>query len=455
MPFRLATLAISAIALLTLACRSAVPEARNLDALFTDLHARGLFDGAVVVSDERGTVFERGYGLANVERRSPFTPDTPADGGSLAKTFTTALLLSLDVEGLLDLDDPARKYLPELPYPDITLRHLLAHSSGIPIADYDWFDTRMPRDAIRTTEALLDVIARERPQLASRPGTAFAYSSLGYDLAALAAARATGKPYAELLRERFFVPLGTTSAFVRPARLDAFPAPRTLGYRRANGKLVVHDVFDYEAFAGGSNIYISARDLDRWNRAFLDGAALARAPHDAAHAYATIDGKNSALTLGSWYRTADGRASWYSGHLQGFHDEVFRDSATGRSIVYVSNNTIEPWLQKAIVRAVTAILDGGDPAPLVAPVASDITRDQRAALAGRWLLDNGEAIEIENDGGRLFLLREGVRYAIVPVGPRWFYVPGVDSIIGFTLSPDGSPTGIHVSTNVDASSGRR
>ena len=420
---------------LSLGCRSAAP----LDALFSDLHARGLFDGAVVVSDRNGVVFAKGYGFANVEHRVPFTPATPADGASLAKTFTAALLLSLERDGLLKLDDPAQKFLPELPYREITLRHLLSHSSGIPVLDYDYFDAYLPPDRIRTTEALLRALAERKPPLAAPPGTAFEYSSFGYDLAALAAARAGGKSYFELLNERFFRPLGITSAFVRPGRLRDFPGVRTLGYRRG----ALDDVFDFEAFHGGSNIYISAEDLDRWNRSFL------RAPPAAALQYATVANAQSGLTLGSWYRTADGTKFWYSGHLQGFHNEVFRDTTRGWSVVYMSNNTIEPWLQKGVVRAVTAVLEGKTPR-LAPPAVDDIRKEERPALAGSWTMPRGEPFAIESAGGTIYALHNGIRYRIVQIAPNAFYIPGLDPILGFVKTGK-----IYVSTNVDEQWGVR
>jgi CubicO group peptidase (beta-lactamase class C family) len=198
--------------------------ASRLATLLADLHERGLFNGALVVGDDQNIAFARGVGYADAERGIPFTPDTPADGASLAKTFTAALVIMLEHDGLLDLDAPAQRLLPELPYAEITLRHLLSHSSGIPVLGYDYFDPWIPPNQVRTTEALLAVIAAQRPVLAFPPGTGFEYSSFGYDLAALAAARAGGKPYAELLAERIFRPLGITSAFVRPARLGDFRA---------------------------------------------------------------------------------------------------------------------------------------------------------------------------------------------------------------------------------------
>jgi len=417
-------IAYAAVTLLSIGCRTAAPA--RFDTLLSDLHARGLFDGAVVVSDDRGVVFAKGYGSANIERNVPFTPDTPGDGASLAKTFTAALLLSMERDGLLRLDDCAQKYLPELPYPGITLRHLLSHSSGIPVLDYDYFDPFLGKDEIRTTEVLLRVLAIQKPRLVSPPGTEFEYSSFGYDLAALAAVRVGGKSYYDLLNERFFRPLGMTSAFVRPGRFSEFPGVRTLGYK--NRKL--NDVFDLEAFHGGSNIYISARDLDRWNRWFL------RSPLALSLQYARVGGAPSALTLGSWYRTDDGNAFWYSGHLQGFHSEVFRDISRRWSIVYISSNTIEPWLQKGLTRALVDVLSGRSP-HLVPPAVDEIRKEDRPSLAGQW-----SAITIENFRGHLAVNRYGVRYRIVQIAPDAFYVPGLDYILGFKRDE------IYLSTNV-------
>lgn len=429
---------ITATMLFTAACRSTAHKAgvaNCLDALFTTWHDEGRFDGAVVVGHDHDVVWAKGFGYANVERQTLFTPDTPSDGASLAKTFTSALIHMAQRDGVLSLDDTAQKFLPELPYPDITLRHLLSHSSGLAM-DYDYFDPFIPATQVRTTDSLLAVIAAQKPALAFKPGSAFEYSSFGYDLAALAVARATGTSYAALLDERIFRPLKIEGAFVRPGRFTDFPGVRTMGYRRIDGKLQVNDVFDMEGFHGGSNIYISARDLHRWNASFFDRTDL-----DATLELARIAGNPSGLTLGSWYRSADGSAFWYSGHLQGFHSEVFRDVRTKWSIVYISSNTIEPWMQKAVVRAVNAIIDGRDP-------QRDTTAAEKGSLAGRWIMSDGEVVLIENRGKRPYMIRDGVGYPIFPVGDA-FYAPGLDFIIRLTHGQ------IAVSSNLEERSGRR
>ena len=392
-------------------------RAARLDALVADLHQRGLFDGAVVVGAGKQIVWEKGVGYANVEAGAPFTPATAADGGSLAKTMTAALLLELESEGTLALDDPARKYLRELPYPDLSLRHLISHTNGLP--DYGYFDAYLAPDVVRTTEGLLEVIAREKPPLAFPPGSAFEYSSLGFDLALLAAARAAGQPYAALLSQRFLVPLGMESAFLRPGRFDEFPGTRTRGYKRRLSALEPNEVFDFEAFHGGSNIYLSARDLHRWGTRAVGPRALERA---------SIDGRPSGLTLGSWYRSADGDSYWYSGHLNGFHGELFRDTESGVSIAYFSNNSISAWLQKGLVRAIRSIAAGNAPEILAAPAVSAISKDALPTLAGGW----GE-FSITRSGTSLTISADDVAYRMVQIDPRFFYVPGLDFIVGFTV----------------------
>jgi CubicO group peptidase (beta-lactamase class C family) len=429
--------------------------ASRLATLLADLHERGLFNGALVVGDDQNIAFARGVGYADAERGIPFTPDTPADGASLAKTFTAALVIMLEHDGLLDLDAPAQRLLPELPYAEITLRHLLSHSSGIPVLGYDYFDPWIPPNQVRTTEALLAVIAAQRPVLAFPPGTGFEYSSFGYDLAALAAARAGGKPYAELLAERIFRPLGITSAFVRPARLGDFPGVRTLGYLRVGGELVLNDVFDMEGFHGGSNIYISAADLFRWSASFFQRSLLVDAELEELLEIARIGEAPSGLTLGSWYYAPAGKAHWYSGHLQGFHSEVYRDEESRLSIVYMSNNTIEPWLQKALVRAVTAIMTGRNPPVLIPPGTDEVSKDERGGLAGRWVMSAGDAFSIETRRDGTFIERAGVRYRMVQVGPQAFYVPGLDPMIGFMRGEERTFSRIHVSSNIDEQWGTR
>jgi len=190
--------------------------AASVDSLMSELYDQGYFNGAVVVGRGDQVLYERGFGLANVEEGLPFTPDTPSHGASMAKTLTAAAILILEEDGRIDLDDPVTTQLPEFPYPEVTIRHLISHDSGLhPEAVY--FNTFAPQADKRTNDRLLEILAEHKPPLAFPPGSAFEYSSTGYIMAALLIERATGQSYAAFLRERIFDPLQMNSSFVRPA----------------------------------------------------------------------------------------------------------------------------------------------------------------------------------------------------------------------------------------------
>jgi hypothetical protein len=224
---------------------------------------------------------------------------------------------------------------------------------------------------------------------------------------------------------------------------------RTRAYRREHGRLTPNDVFDNEAFAGGSNIYISARDLDRWNRSFFG-----RATTELGFEQATVDGRGTGLTLLSWYRA--GSAFWYLGHLQGFHALVFRDLATSDSIVFMTNNTLEPWLHHVILRSVRAMLDGREPESLEPPqltARADLTSSE---LAGTWRLDDHTTLTIESEGPGVFVRYDtGVTYQAFPEGATRYYVPGLDLAFGFARDGRGQVSRIYASTQLAARWGVR
>ena len=131
---------------------------RRLDTL----HARGLFAGAVVLGRGEEELYARGFGPANRAAGVPFTPDTPADGASIAKTLTAAAVFMLVDEGRVRLDDPVTTYVPEYPHPDTRVRDLLSHSSGLPEIEYDFLEGLVPKDSVKTTLRLRGLRAAPR-----------------------------------------------------------------------------------------------------------------------------------------------------------------------------------------------------------------------------------------------------------------------------------------------------
>jgi CubicO group peptidase (beta-lactamase class C family) len=168
-----------------------------------------------------------GYGWANRELQLPFTPDTPMDGASIAKTFTAAGLLLLSDEKRLDLNDPVAAHLSAFPYPNHRVIDLLTHAAGLP--DYEWFDTLVVAGEPRTNDTHLGAMAQRRPALPFAPGAAFAYDNVAYDMAAMVIERVAGTSYAEFISTRFARPLRLVTSCAPPASPTGARVPGAIG----------------------------------------------------------------------------------------------------------------------------------------------------------------------------------------------------------------------------------
>src|SRR5688572_28792988 len=169
---------------------------------------------AVGVSLNGQTVFEKAFGLAEMEHNIPNTPQTIFESGSVAKQFTAAAIVLLQMDGKLKIDDPVKKYIPE--FPDygkpITIRHILNHTAGL----RDWGSvmalTGAGRgDRVVTQDIAFDVIVHQKG-LDFEPGTEYSYSNSGYQLAAIIVERVSGQKFGDFVRDRIFKPLGMNNS---------------------------------------------------------------------------------------------------------------------------------------------------------------------------------------------------------------------------------------------------
>ena len=406
--------------------------AQRADALMRDLVQRDLFQGAVVMGRSGQIEYAAGFGLADIQQQLPFTPDTPTDGASMAKTFTAAALLMLVNEGRIDIETPVRDILPQYPHAKTRVRHLLAHSAGL--FDYDWLDARVTPGESRSNSNHLALVARDAAVPNFTPGTAFSYDNVAYDVAAMVLERSTGSSYAEIIAERFSRPLGL-AAFVRPARFTDWQGPRTRGYRRTAEGWKDHDAHDLEGFHGGANIYLSARDLYRWAAGMpgVVGAATGR----AALAPARLDdGRSTGIALGSWYVSTDGKRRYYTGSHNGFFCFGYADDARRIAIAWVSNDAPPSWLQPSLSRALIAVAEGRAPEPLVAPPAADPALDP----SGTYRVSEVGDVAVRREGAQLRLGLRGVEYQGFPVARGVYYVPGLDAHLRFASTPQGQVT---------------
>ena len=239
---------------------------RYLDAL----ESRG-FSGSVLVDLNGAIAISHGYGYANKEHHLSNTPGTVFDIGSITKQFTSAAILTLDMQGKLRVEDSIGVYFPGVPKDKagITLHQLLRHASGLP--------SNIGRDYERITrDAFVDSVFRTPLRFA--PGTRFSYSNIGYSLLAMIVEKASGQPYEEYLYTHLWKPAGMEwTGYRRP---DFSPDAVATGYNRDGevwGK-PTEKPWDTDApfwhLKGNGGVLSTTGDLLRWHHALLGTAIL-------------------------------------------------------------------------------------------------------------------------------------------------------------------------------------
>lgn len=212
---RLSLSILSVGATLMLAASSLQAGADPVLAVLEAFHADGQFDGAVLVYKDDNPILRQGFGLADIEKGTPNSPDTRFDIASITKAFTATLVLQLVQEEKWSLDSAIGEFLPELEAPAvraITLQQLLVHSSGMGRDHTEFFPSNRQDLGF---EDLIHVL--NTSSLIFEPGTRHVYSNSGYVVLRYALERVTGKGYEQLLGPRILEPLGMKSTGVIPA----------------------------------------------------------------------------------------------------------------------------------------------------------------------------------------------------------------------------------------------
>jgi CubicO group peptidase (beta-lactamase class C family) len=244
--------------------RQAAPDGARVDAVFSRW-TRATPGCAVGVSLTGRSVLERAYGLADLEHDVVNEPDTIFEAGSVSKQFTAAAVMLLARDGKLSLDDPARKYLPELPDygAPLTIRQMLTHTSGL----RDWGSVAAIGGWPRTTRVhthahVLEIVSRQR-SLNFPSGARWSYSNTGYNLAAIIVSRVSGQSFAQFTRARIFEPLGMSRTSWRDD-YTRIVKDRAIAYAEAKAGFSMD--MPFENVHGNGGLLTTVGDLLRWAR---------------------------------------------------------------------------------------------------------------------------------------------------------------------------------------------
>ncbi|HEX8820583.1 MAG TPA: serine hydrolase domain-containing protein [Archangium sp.] len=318
-------------------------DVRTVDPLFAAYDSPEGPGASVVVIHDGQVVLGRAYGLADLQARTPATPETHYRLASLTKQFTAMAILLLVEEGKLRYDDRVVDVLPGFPVylREVRVRHLLQHTSGI--WDYEAFVPDTQSVQVKDRDVLELLSHADRTYFP--PGTAVRYSNSGYAVLALLVERVGGMPFARFLHERIFAPLGMRSTVAHEEGVSTV-SRRAYGYVADSKGFRPRDQSPTSAVLGDGGIYSSVAELVAWNAALDRHALVSAETQRLAWTPATLPDGSSARYGFGWFIDEDqGRVRLsHHGETSGFTNAIVKYPEQRLTVIVLTNRAGgEPW----------------------------------------------------------------------------------------------------------------
>ena len=439
---------------------AAVSLTERVDRLFVAWDKPDSPGCALAVIKDGKIIYERGYGVANLEYNVPITPTTVFHVASVSKQFTAFAVTMLARQGKLSLDDDIRKYLPEVADfgKTITIRHLIHHISGL---RDQWELPAMAGwrlDDVITKEHILKMVSHQK-ELNFEPGQEHLYCNTGYTLLAVIAERVTGRSFRQFTEENIFKPLDMKNTHFHDDH-QMIVKNRAYSYSSAMGGGFRLSALNY-ANVGATSLFTTVEDMAKWVNNFDDGRVggasvtqqmlqqgVLNSGEKIDYAFGLVIGNYKGLKVVEH----SGGDAGYRSHVMRFPDRKF-------AVVILSN--LAAFNPTGMARKVVDLYlaDQLKPeAPKVkAPERTTATVNPEIydAYVGRYELQGraaGRIVSITKENGKLMAQPNGQpKSELVPESETRFFLRVVDAevtfqrdekgkVMQFTLQQDGQNT---------------
>ena len=243
---------------------------------------KGFFSGAWLYKKDGAIVGKGAAGDLDPVSGKPIRTDTLFEIASMTKQFTASAVMLLRDRGLLSLEDPLEKYIPNIAYPGICVRNLLNHTSGLP--DYvDWIRKKAARDGgFPKNEDLEQMLCSGELPRQFAPNDFWVYCNTGYCVLALIVSKVSGMAFAEFLRRELFLPSGMENTrLFHPAKDGLEPENFARGCIWENGRYVQAEYSETEGYTaflegieGDGSVKTSVEELLLWDETLRRGTVL-------------------------------------------------------------------------------------------------------------------------------------------------------------------------------------
>ncbi len=228
---------------------------------------------AVGIGKDNQLIFQEGFGYRNIETKEKINADTVFHMASVTKLFVGTAMMQLMEKGLVDINEPVKKYVPYFEisdprYESITVKQMLSHTSGMPDSDdYGWENPKYDEKAL---ENYVKAQAEENLHLLWNPGEKFAYSNIAYEILGDLISKVSNQSFEDYVQENIFKPLGMnqSSLLTFKRNYEEIAAPHI---KNENKQVVFSKVFPYSRAHGPSSTLTSnIQDILIWASAHLN-----------------------------------------------------------------------------------------------------------------------------------------------------------------------------------------
>ena len=308
----------------------------RLEDFFTK-KARYGFNGTVLMARNGEVIFSEAYGFSNMRTKDSLSLESAFQLASVSKPITAISVLKLYEEGLLDIEDTVQQYLPEFPYPGISIRMLLNHRSGLSnymyFSDEYWPDWEVPI----TNRDVLGLMAKHKPKPYYPPDRRYNYSNTNYALLALIVEEVSQMSFEAYVKLNIFLPLDMNSSLIYNKSVHPDNFNRVKGYnsgRREIGNTYLNGV------VGDKGVYSSAIDLFKLDQALYNGSLLADSTLEMA-----FEPQHKDLRIWDNYglgwrinaKDPDNKIVYHTGWWKGFHTYFIRELGARKTLIILSN----------------------------------------------------------------------------------------------------------------------
>lgn len=409
-----------------------------IEQLFADWYSLSSPGCQVAVFQQGRVIYQKSFGMADLERQIPIGPSTVFSIESISKQFTAACIFLLEDQGKLRLSDPLSQYFPELPAyaAHIQLSDLIYHTSGL----RDFFKLAHLTGLTDSSDFLnqqevFELIARQKT-LNFSSGTQYLYNNSGYFLLANLVERVSGQSLRLFAQTNIFQPLGMGDTFFNDGSAPEI-ADRAWGYEATPSGWKKSDAL--MAIVGDGGLMTTVRDLAKWDANFYHNQLKISSFKDKmCQAGRLRNGELLAYGAGLDLITLNGHSVvGHSGAYKGYRSAYFQFPDQQFSIVVLGNaNTLEP---RRMAEQVADILLIGAKPPIAKPYYASGPSLVNEKLLGMYEIGNGDLVHIYLKNKQLIADIIGqVELLLIPQTESDFAVKGTDLTFTFPVDMDGN-----------------